>query len=124
MIRMGKEHLRLSDTDRLLHLGRGPDWSIAPSARRPERSARLVLAVLRLMLAELLEHDDGQQAWAGASPEDNMEWCWRLADLLAVAAGERQNVSRIASLPQTSAVAGLCPPPEAARLGRRAYYFP
>src|SRR5438034_8655519 len=40
------------------------------------------------MLAELLEHDRGQQARAGPSPGDGMEWRRRLADLLAVAAGE------------------------------------
>src|SRR4051794_13653910 len=40
------------------------------------------------MLAELLEHDHGQQAWAGPSSCDGMERCRRLADLLAVAAGE------------------------------------
>src|SRR5439155_9008719 len=42
----------------------------------------------RLMLAELLEHDHGQQAWSGPSPGDRMERCRWLADLLAVAAGE------------------------------------
>lgn len=40
------------------------------------------------MLAELLEHDHGQQAWASPSPRDGMERRWRLTDLLAVTAGE------------------------------------
>src|SRR5437879_1079046 len=40
------------------------------------------------MLAELLEHDHGQQARTGPSPGDGMERRRRLADLLAVAAGE------------------------------------
>ncbi|MGY3387678.1 hypothetical protein ACVWW6_000269 [Bradyrhizobium sp. USDA 3311] len=40
------------------------------------------------MLAELLEHDHGQEARASPSPGDGMEWGRRLADLLAVAAGE------------------------------------
>jgi hypothetical protein len=40
------------------------------------------------MLTELLEHDHGQEARAGPSPCDGMKWCRRLADLLAVAAGE------------------------------------
>lgn len=40
------------------------------------------------MLAELLEHDHGQEARAGPSPCDGMEWRRRLADILAIAAGE------------------------------------
>ena len=40
------------------------------------------------MLAELLEHDHRQQARAGPSPWDGMEWRWRLANLLTVAAGK------------------------------------
>src|ERR1700738_2197613 len=40
------------------------------------------------MLAELLEHDHGQQARSRPSPRDDMERRRRLADLLAVPAGE------------------------------------
>src|SRR5579872_518035 len=40
------------------------------------------------MLTELLEHDHGEQARAGPSPCNGMERRWRLADLLAVTAGE------------------------------------
>src|ERR1700676_1544971 len=40
------------------------------------------------MLAELLEHDHGQQAGPRPSSRDDMEWRRRLADLLAVPAGE------------------------------------
>ena len=40
------------------------------------------------MLAELLEHDHGQEARAGPSPRDGMERRRGLADLLAIAAGE------------------------------------
>lgn len=40
------------------------------------------------MLAELLEHDHGQQAWASPSPGDGMERRRRLTDLLAVTTGE------------------------------------
>ena len=40
------------------------------------------------MLAELLEHQHGQQARASPSPGDRMERRRRRADLLAVAAGE------------------------------------
>jgi hypothetical protein len=40
------------------------------------------------MLAELLKHDHRQQAGSGPSSCDSMEWCWGLANLLAVAAAE------------------------------------
>ncbi len=40
------------------------------------------------MLAKLLEHDHGQEARAGPSPGDGMERRRRLADFLAIAAGE------------------------------------
>ena len=40
------------------------------------------------MLAELLEHDHRQQAWASPASCNGMERCRRLADLLAVAAAE------------------------------------
>jgi len=46
------------------------------------------LAVQRLMLTELLEHDHRQQAWASPTSCNGMERCRRLADLLAVAARE------------------------------------
>ena len=40
------------------------------------------------MLAELLEQHHRQQAWPGPAAGDHMERRRRLADLLAVAAGE------------------------------------
>src|SRR5258708_22028130 len=40
------------------------------------------------MVAELLKHDHGQQAWTSPASCNGMERCWRLADLLAVAARE------------------------------------
>ena len=46
------------------------------------------LAVQRLMLTELLEHDHRQQAWASPTSCNGMERCRRLADLLTVAAAE------------------------------------
>ena len=46
------------------------------------------LAVQRLMLAELLEHDHRQQAGAGPAARDHMERRRRLGDGLAIAAGE------------------------------------
>ena len=48
----------------------------------------LGLPVQRLMLAELLEQDHRQQAWARPASRDHMEWRRRLADLLAVPARE------------------------------------
>ncbi len=48
----------------------------------------LGLPVQRLMLAELLEQDHGQQARPRPSSRDHMERRRRLADLLAVPAGE------------------------------------
>src|SRR3981189_1151692 len=46
------------------------------------------LAVQRLMLPELLEQDHRQQAGAGPAARDHVERRRRLADLLAVPAGE------------------------------------
>ena len=40
------------------------------------------------MLPELLEQDHRQQAWAGPAAGQDMERRRRLADLLAIAAGE------------------------------------
>ncbi len=60
--------------------------------RQAERHAlpgvALGLAVERLMLPVLLEQDHRQQARAGPAARDHMERRRRLADLLAVAAGE------------------------------------
>jgi hypothetical protein len=56
--------------------------------RHPFQSAALGLAVQRLMLAALLEHDHGQEAQAGPSLCHGMDRRQRLADLLAVTAGE------------------------------------
>ena len=48
----------------------------------------LALPVQRLVLAELLEQDHGQQVRAGEAPRRHMERRRRLRDLLAVPAGE------------------------------------
>ena len=48
----------------------------------------LGLPVQRLMLAELLEQDHRQKARSRPAPGDHMERCRRLADLLAIPAGE------------------------------------
>jgi hypothetical protein len=56
--------------------------------RRALQRVPLGLSVQRLMLAELLEHDHRQQARSSPSPRDRMKRGRRLADLLAVPAGE------------------------------------
>ena len=60
--------------------------------RQTERHALLGIAlgltVERLMLAKLLEQDHRQQAWPGPAAGDDVERRRRLADLLAVPAGE------------------------------------
>ena len=56
--------------------------------RHAFQSVTLGLAVQGLVLAELLEHDHRQQAWASPASCHGMERCRRLADLLAVAARE------------------------------------
>ena len=56
--------------------------------RRALERVALGLPVQRLVLAELLEHDHRQQARARPCPRDHMERRRRLADLLAVPAGE------------------------------------
>ena len=56
--------------------------------RRALERIALGLPVQRLVLAELLEHDHRQQAWSRPSPRYHMERRRRLADRLAVPAGE------------------------------------
>ena len=56
--------------------------------RHAFQGVALGLTVQRLMLAELLEHDHRQQARPRPAPGDDMERRRRLADLLAVPAGE------------------------------------
>ncbi|MGY4426253.1 hypothetical protein ACVWY2_008702 [Bradyrhizobium sp. JR6.1] len=68
------------------------------SATGTFQSVALGRAVQRLVLAELLERDHGQQARTGPASCDGMEWRWRLADLLAVAAGKLLNFSRTVSI--------------------------
>src|SRR5690606_28549254 len=48
----------------------------------------LALAVQRLMLAIFVEGHHGDQAGPGPATRDDMEWRWRLANLLAGPAGE------------------------------------
>ena len=76
--------------ERHQHRGAGPD--LIGQGGEAERHAllgvALGLAVERLMLTELLEQDHGQQAGAGPAAGDDVERRRRLADRLAVAAGE------------------------------------
>ena len=48
----------------------------------------LALAIERLMQCELRMEDHRQQARTGVAPGNDMEWRWRLADLLTGPAGE------------------------------------
>ena len=47
-------------------------------------SVAFALAVQRLMLAEFLKQDHGQQVWSGEAARRDMERCWRLRDRLAL----------------------------------------
>jgi hypothetical protein len=72
---------RRADRSHRVGHGRKRDWNAF-------QSITLGLTVQRLMLAELLKHDHGQQAWTSPASCNGMERCRRLADLLAVAARE------------------------------------
>src|SRR3954467_3215047 len=56
--------------------------------RRAFLGIALRLPVQWLMLAKLLEQDHGQKTGTGPASGDHVEWRRRLADLLAIAAGE------------------------------------
>ena len=76
--------------DRAQHADAGAD--LVGERRQAQRHAfpgvTLGLAVQRLMLAELLEHDHRQQAGTGPAPRNDVERRRRLIDALAVAARE------------------------------------
>ena len=59
------------------------------------------LAVQRLMLAELLEQDHGQQVWSGEAARRHVERCRRLRDLLAFPA--RRTFPAPSASPSTAA---------------------
>ena len=67
-----------------------PTWSASVDRLRsmPSRPIALALPVQRLMLAELLEQDHGQQVGAGKAARRHMERRRRLGDRLAVPARE------------------------------------
>ena len=88
---LGREDMRFDPPEeRLQHRAAGPD--LIGQGRQAERHAfpgvAFGLAVERLMLPELLEQDHRQQAGTGPAAGDHMERRRRLADLLAVPAGE------------------------------------
>jgi hypothetical protein len=88
---LGREDVRLDPPeDRLQHGTTGAD--LIGQGRQADRHAFLGVAfgltVQRLMLPELFEHQHRQQARARPAARDHMEWCRRLADTFAVAAGE------------------------------------
>ena len=87
----GGEHMGLEALeDRPQHVDAGAD--LVGQGRQAQRHAfpgvALGLAVQRLMLAKLLEHDHRQQAGTGPAARDHVERRRRLADLLAVPARE------------------------------------
>jgi hypothetical protein len=88
---LGGEDMRFEPAEqRGQHSAAGPD--LVGQGRQAERHTfpgiAFGLAVQRLMLPELLEQDHRQQARPSPAAGDHMERRRRLADLLAVAAGE------------------------------------
>ena len=87
---LGREDMRLDPPqERGQHCAAGPDLiGQGRQAGDPLPRIALGLAIERLMLPELLEQDHRQQARAGPAARNHMERRRRLADFLAVAAGE------------------------------------
>ena len=88
---LGRHHVGLDEpSQRIEGCADGAD-RVGHGRQRDRRALERVtlgLPVQRLMLAELLEHDHRQQARARPGARNDMERRRRLADLLAVAAGE------------------------------------
>lgn len=74
------------------HQGPGAGADLVGQRGKADRHAfariALGLAIERLVLAELLEQHHGQEARPRPSAGHDMEWRWRLADGLAVPAGD------------------------------------
>ena len=88
---LGRQHMGFDQAiERLQHAGAGPD--LIGQGRQAHLDTltgeAFALPVERLVLAELLEQDHGQQARSGPAPRDRMERCRWLGDLLAFPAGE------------------------------------
>ena len=88
---LGREDMRLNPPQqRGQRRAAGPDLIGQRRQAEGDPLARIALglAIERLMLPELLEQDHRQQARAGPAARNHMERRRRLADFLAVAAGE------------------------------------
>jgi hypothetical protein len=88
---LGTQHVGLEALEQR-HQHRRAAADLVGQGRQADRHALLGVAlglpVERLMLAELLEQHHRQQAGSGPAPRDHVERRRRLADLLAVPAGE------------------------------------
>jgi len=88
---LGSEHMAFDQVEER-HDGEGPVADLVGQRRQrqvdPLALEARTLAVERDMHAELVEQDRRQQLWADEAARRGMERCGRLADLLAIAAGE------------------------------------
>src|SRR3546814_15863817 len=88
---LGRQHMGLETPIERHERGAG-GADLIGERRKAERHAfagvALGLAVQRLMLAELLEQQHGEEAWASPAARHDMERRWRLGDRLAIPAGE------------------------------------
>ncbi|MBB4367110.1 hypothetical protein GGD65_008186 [Bradyrhizobium sp. CIR18] len=88
---LGREHMTLDQLEER-HDGEGPVADLVGQRRQrqvdPLGLKAHTLAVERDMHAELVEQDRRQQLRTDEAARRGIERCWRLADLLAIAAGE------------------------------------
>src|SRR5690349_1648116 len=88
---LGREHMALEQVEERHH-GECPVADLIGQRRQrqvdPLAPEARTLAVERDMHAELVEQDRRQQLWADEAARSGMERRGRLADLLAIAAGE------------------------------------
>jgi hypothetical protein len=88
---LGCEDMRLDAPEDRLH-NSADRAHLVGQGRQADRHALFGVAfglpVQRLVLAELLERDHGQQVRTSSAARDDMEGCGRLSDGLAIAAGE------------------------------------
>ena len=88
---LGRHDMGLDQAPKRIERHRNRAHGVDHGGQRDRRALERValgLPVQRLVLAELVEHDHRQQARTRPSPRDHMERRRRLADLLAVPAGE------------------------------------
>src|SRR3546814_13271035 len=88
---LGRQHMGLETPIERHERGAG-GADLIGERRKAERHAfagvALGLAVQRLMLAELLEQQHGEEAWASTAARHDMERRWRLGDRLPIPAGK------------------------------------